>query len=351
MGIFTVRRGAHAHATCLRDAVQQQENVSFGGQHLVEGERVTVETQLSCQNCRAVLVGPFCAQCGQEARSRRASLRALSGEFLEEAFSLDSKLLTSLRLLLFKPGFLTAEYLAGRRVHYLRPFRIFLLATALFFLLPGLIPPGIHWSAHLEPGAKIGHLNLARDDGGPFGGSFVGYTSTSRGRVLSADEAREARRRSDDALLKKDKGVVGNFLFARSAQLFEGGEENAAARFNRAFGSVAQKAMFVLVPLFALILKLLYRRGFFYVEHLVVALHFNAVLFLATLAALYLWRLPILIPLLVVVVAVHLFLTLRRVYQQRVLLTSLKFGLLYASYCSVLAVAVAFTVLGVLFEI
>ncbi|AOS96722.1 hypothetical protein AUP74_01262 [Microbulbifer aggregans] len=78
--------------------------------------------------------GPFCYACGQ---SRDGMIRRFSNvlsDFLNTVFALDSRLLRSLVPLYFRPGFLTAEYVAGRRIRYVGPVQlfVFLCITAFF---------------------------------------------------------------------------------------------------------------------------------------------------------------------------------------------------------------------------
>ena len=85
-----------------------------------------------CPNCSAEVTGTFCAECGQKQGPLHVSLWHLFHEFAEDYFHFDSKLLLSLAYL-FRPGFLTTEFLQGRRARYLGPFKLYLTASVLFF--------------------------------------------------------------------------------------------------------------------------------------------------------------------------------------------------------------------------
>ena len=86
-----------------------------------------------CLNCGAAATGKFCAQCGQEIKDHSVSLGPLLSEGLAELASWDSKLFRTLIPLLIRPGFLTNEYNAGRRVPYLSPLKLYLTISVLFF--------------------------------------------------------------------------------------------------------------------------------------------------------------------------------------------------------------------------
>ena len=87
-----------------------------------------------CLNCGAALTGRYCANCGQTADVHVPSTRELFHEAIEGITHSDSRLWNSLKLLWFKPGKLTQEFVAGRRVAYLPPFRLYLVLSIIFFL-------------------------------------------------------------------------------------------------------------------------------------------------------------------------------------------------------------------------
>jgi hypothetical protein len=86
----------------------------------------------ACSNCGATLAGPYCHACGQKRiTAGERGLGHLLGEGLRQVTELDGKLLRSLRLLLFKPGLLSREYLDDRRARYATPISLFLLANVM----------------------------------------------------------------------------------------------------------------------------------------------------------------------------------------------------------------------------
>jgi Protein of unknown function (DUF3667) len=89
-----------------------------------------------CPNCGADLKGEYCRQCGQKKIHRHEfTLRHFAGHLVHEVTHLDSnKIFKTLFALLFRPGLLTAEYLAGRKGRYINPIRIYLTFSALYFL-------------------------------------------------------------------------------------------------------------------------------------------------------------------------------------------------------------------------
>ena len=107
------------------------------------GRTVPVPRPPCCLNCGASVpaAAVFCGACGQENEATPVSFVALLREAWDEFVKIDAKLLVTLRLLLTRPGFLSTEYVRGRRVAYLSPFKMYLAVSALFFLVWGFVVP------------------------------------------------------------------------------------------------------------------------------------------------------------------------------------------------------------------
>lgn len=106
-----------------------------------------------CANCQAKLNGPWCAQCGERVRKPgEVSLSEYLGELLEGLTNLNGRFWGSLRALLFKPGLLSADYLAGRRVRWMRPLHLFLLINLVYFFLSSwnTFTTQLHWHIGAE---------------------------------------------------------------------------------------------------------------------------------------------------------------------------------------------------------
>src|ERR1700722_16723570 len=85
-----------------------------------------------CENCGAQLTGKYCAQCGQPAIDYRRSFRHVIVDVLDSFLNWDSKFFAPPPLLMVKPWQLTNDFLAGKRVRYVHPLRLYLLASILF---------------------------------------------------------------------------------------------------------------------------------------------------------------------------------------------------------------------------
>lgn len=92
-----------------------------------------------CKNCKSKLEIDFrfCPKCGQEHKEKVVTFKQFILDFLGDYFTFDSLIIRSVRPLLFKPGFLTNEFIAGRRVKYIPPLRMFIFISIIFFLVLG----------------------------------------------------------------------------------------------------------------------------------------------------------------------------------------------------------------------
>jgi len=99
----------------------------------VTGDVATARSR--CANCQTLLVGPFCSNCGQRHEPHVHSLGEFASEALEGVTHADSRLWRTLWLLISKPGFLTVEFLEGRRARYLPPFRLYLVLSVVLFIV------------------------------------------------------------------------------------------------------------------------------------------------------------------------------------------------------------------------
>jgi len=299
-----------------------------------------------CLNCQSALTGQYCGTCGQRATSRLISLWQLSRDALGDLLDLDSRVWRTLAVLVRKPGLLTAEYLNGRRARYMPPFRMYLILSLLFFLIAFFDPTfGI---------GKDGDLAAAAADG-----PVLTQPESGRDGVLTADSATE---KDCEKIDFGEGSTLGGYL----------SEERAKAACRRMvadnFHALKQElidhlpmAMFVFLPLLALVMKFLYplsRR--YYVEHLLFVVHFQSLGFLVYTALLVLDKTLGWSPAVqsigkwlevgaTVYVPVYLYLAMRRVYGQGRIITFLKYvPLVFAYFGSALIAFLAALLLSVL---
>jgi cytochrome bd-type quinol oxidase subunit 2 len=281
-----------------------------------------------CLNCGAELVGDFCHGCGQNAGETQASLRRWIGKEMEEHLSLDAKLPRTLRSLFFKPGFLTREYLDGRRARYLRPLQLYLLAAALLFV-------GSWFKTAAEDGLSA---------------AWRGPEQAAAGRSAAIQE------RSGDSPAAGQQSCAGEDRTVECLMKYAAGEvARAGSEYERstqlAFIDLLSRAMFLLLPLFSFLLFLLYlRQRRHYLEHLIFALHLHAFAFIILG---FLAMLPEAArlsdgtgSLFVPIMSIYLFLAMRAVYRQSRTKTTVKLALLVGGYVPAMIVAGAIGLLA-----
>ncbi len=387
-----------------------------------------------CQNCGVVLLGEHCYACGQPTKGLVRHFSSIIGDFLDSVFELDSRILRTLGPLLFKPGYLSQEYFAGRRVRYVSPVRLFVFVSLFAFIAAqwsfdwsngdGLTVNGdggaaaeltsdtIQRAATPEEVEKavqeaIDGLARTRAETADIPGLDVGLKAAEEGiraagaaRIAELEAARQ-RRASEAAGAPVDAADApgdraadededGNPTLNFNGEpwdaktnplhfgwLPEAGNRQlneAAGRAQRnlkdikedpnrlkdAFLSTVPTVLFVLLPLFAVLLKVMYLfKKRLYMEHLIVALHSHAFLCASLLVVLLLDALKgwagdlawIARPLgwaevlLLAWMPLYLLLMQKRVYRQGWIMTLFKYCVLGTCYLFLISLGASLTLL------
>jgi hypothetical protein len=221
-----------------------------------------------CVNCGAGLLGRFCHACGEKQLGPRdRSLLHYFGGLIEAVLNLEGKLLKTVLTLVRRPGQLTADYWQGRRVPYMKPLPLFLLANVLYFLLAswtGLtaVPFSFIVRKPMNVALIEYKLDVAEGDRAEFRRIAASYARDPRGVLPATEPARTFER------------------YARSYSA-------TAPALSR---SLVLIMIAMVTPLLALA-ELRRRRRFTLVAHLVFATHLMTVFLLAFLATEWFWRL------------------------------------------------------------
>ena len=270
----------------------------------------------ACANCGTVLTGPYCARCGQHVADFHRSVWRFVAEFFDNTICWDNKLLRTLEPLFKQPGFLTSEFMAGRRVRYVHPLRLFLFTSAVCLTLMQY-----NWSRNFDTEVttdKHGRVHTTVGIHDRSSTPVVSPTLTAtpeptfaraESPTPSATPAPSSGEDRDDdndpgaRAIKKALGdkfgkipTDGNFLpknfgdrIAKSAEKAasatdKAAEEGTAVRLRRAIEGIQQRLSWValaLLPVFALFLRSMYwREDSFYFAHLIFSLHYHTFLLL-----------------------------------------------------------------------
>jgi Protein of unknown function (DUF3667) len=367
-----------------------------------------------CANCGKELFGPYCYSCGQPVKGLIRQLTSILSDILDTVLNIDSRIFRTLFPLYFSPGYLSNEYFAGRRVRYVTPFRLyFFLSVAAFLSMQASLDSlDMSQAIHVDTDDKLAtaltrqEVEARRDSALAELGTVKNVSGIPHAATRQVDkEADKIRAKAEEriAYLQKvedakaqgkapppdpDEGRNGisfgnkhwdaktnpiqiNWLPAfvnAKLNVLAGRMNDNISRISKdprpfiggAVGALPQ-VLFVLMPLFALLLKIffIFKRRL-YMEHLIVALHSHSFIFLSLLlvtltlmargwahdAAPWLygpldwaifamgWWLPI-----------YLFLMQKKVYKQGWILTTIKYGAIGICYTILISFCVAAAVL------
>lgn len=371
------------------------------------------ETTQLCENCNSALIGPYCANCGQQAEPTLKYFWTVILHLLDDFFSFDSRANRTLWPLMVKPGFLTAEYFEGRRVHYVPPLRLYLFISIVFFislnffadfqqddsfknaradLLTTIEELSTESQNRLEGDELVQALKLTSQLSNKLN-SITGTNTLNNTALfdlieeitnlkLSQLKNGELTEVNAESLKKKlttwqalvdgkeDALIVGGINFGNDEQgnfTFEFLSDDANKKLDEFTKSIEKKSqnsswdalfkqtvsklpqlMFVLLPLFAVLLKIFYLfKKRLYLEHLTVALHSHSFIFFAFMLVQifdylsgafgsdfsFLSEVTDYLAIGVLVwIPIYIFIMQKRVYKQGYFMTTLKYSLIGLSY-------------------
>ncbi len=306
-------------------------------------------------------MGRFCHECGQENLEPKESLWHLISHFFKDVTHFDGKFFRSIKILIFKPGFLSKEYIAGKRATYLNPIRMYLFTSAVFFLIffsfytinenklnIGTIIKGktVEQITNMDS-VTFSDFTKSLNNGEPMSRIlfYKKYLDTTKNVGIILGPGKYHSRQQYDSLLQK--GVkkhnwIERQLVYKKIELDQKYGANsrlmAVALVTRLMHSLPQM-LFVLLPLFALILKLMYirRKQFYYVDHIIFTIHFYIFIFLVMLVTFGLSKLRGLLhwewlkwitALFILTIFFYFYKALRNFYKQRRAKTILKYIIL-----------------------
>lgn len=256
-----------------------------------------------CLNCGTIVQGRYCHVCGQENIVTRQNFWGLARHFIYDVFHFDGKFFDTVKYFFSRPGFIAREYTAGKRQKYLDPVRMYLFTSAVFFLvffsIEGLKNINVPDKASTHPAERRAMAvklqeKLKRKPGDSLLKARIALLldTTKQVNVDSLEETSEVHLFSGDkkyaslheydsiqqALPANQKdGWFSRRLNRKSLQLaekYKNGNEGVKA-FLEIFLHKLPYMLFISLPFFALILKLLYirRKNFYYSDHAVFTLY------------------------------------------------------------------------------
>ncbi len=294
-----------------------------------------------CRNCLAAVQGAFCAQCGQKQHSPIRHFSQVIGELFNDILNFDAKLLNTMKPLMLQPGFLSREYFDGRRARYVSPLKLyFFLSIVAFFLIQQSIDIAVE-----NQGTQNVDAAGAGKDSDFHIGNFNGKPWHAKTNPMNVAWLPDAGNDLINGKLGKLESTVKNKDWQQ---------------LTHAALAATPQTLLILLPIFALLLKLAYVfRGRLYMEHLIVALHNHAFLLsslslLAVLTEMSAWTtalpgwesaLGLATGLLLIWIPLYFLLSLKYIYGQSWKMTLFKFLLIGLSYSLLLGMGVVINVL------
>ena len=258
----------------------------------------------------------FCTRCGQENLEPKETVGHLVRHFFEDITHFDGKFFVTVKDLIIRPGFLTREYVAGRRMSYLNPIRMYIFISAVFFVVLFTGKEGeavrqedtghsvnlyrqqladslrsvvktdsLHRSYNSAMAARLDTTERVKPHG-----ESVGINMNNAGKVIidmteykysTVHEYDSVQRRLPDTA--RDKGFM-HWLLRHTVRQKEkhGGQSEMHVEVDVSHD--IPKIMFVLLPLFAVYVGWFYsRKQYYYVNHVIFTVHYHCFIFLSFL--------------------------------------------------------------------
>jgi len=324
----------------------------------------------NCLNCGATVTGKYCSECGQENVEPKESAGHLISHFFNDVTHFDGKFFSTLKQLLFRPGFLSKEYMNGRRARYLNPIRMYLFTSFIFFLvffsvshindtqlkkanftLQGKSLEQIH---SLSP-AEFSDFTKGLNHGMPMSREqFKHYLDSTRDDATihffnNLEAEKYHSKEQYDSALEKDhikQGWFNRQLAYKQIELTEKYRNNGSKFITDFIESIMHhfpQMLFVSLPFVALLLKLLYirQKKFYYVSHAIFTIHLYIFVFIAMLFEIGIQQLEklsglswlnIINNLFILVILFYGYKAMRNFYEQRRFKTILKYLLFLISF-------------------
>lgn len=226
----------------------------------------------TCLNCGNVVDDRYCPHCGQENVATHQSFGALLAHFIEDFTHYEGKFWQTMKYLLFRPAYLTREYLAGKRMSYLPPVRLYIFMSFVTFFLPHVLPDFSEHKAEYTPQQEA-MLDSLRNDSSShvafnheLGLVFITHYQT----VAQLDSARLAGRGTPGEISR-----ASYWATRKAIELKRYSPRDLEEKFMETLGKSIPKALFIYMPLFALVLWLFHgKRKWLYFDHAIFTLHY-----------------------------------------------------------------------------
>lgn len=233
----------------------------------------------TCQNCGFIVEDRYCSHCGQENTETRQRFHFLITHFIEDFAHYDSSFWQTVKDLYFKPGFVTKEYLSGKRISYVNPVKLYIFISFISFLLLAIIPINPNGETNfdfsvgkdadtelalldsLNKDAKLSNVNLLNEN-------------DKNAKVAELEKQLDNELTIFKPLVKKSIDIENSGL----------SKEKQREIFIEKIFSLLPKGLFVYMPIFAFVIWIFYnKKKWWYFDHGIYTLHYFSILLLSIL--------------------------------------------------------------------
>lgn len=352
-------------ATILPSKEKNQNSLQFRGE--------------KCLNCEHPLdkSDKYCPHCSQINSTKKLHFKEMISEFFGNLFSYDSRLMLTLRVLLFNPGRISKDYIQGKRMRYANPFRFYLSVSIVFFLLNGLLNKINEFNGNsfenLGDSVKSKNLKTSKN---PENANILGEDFNSNSFVVSdslnINSHTKKISKNDSVIyyseLQLDTMNRGQKFYNKVTIYNDFYKKNKTIKPQKALDEIGHEkstfnvwlykkvidfdffitnpdfasdffmsklpiVIFLFLPIFALFVKLLYLRKnwFTYMEHLIFTFHVQSLFFVLFIIAVvfdFIFSTNVFSSLALLLFIFYLYKAMRRFYEQGRVKTFVKFMIL-----------------------
>jgi len=259
----------------------------------------------NCLNCNTEVQGRYCHVCGQENIEPKETAWHLVTHFFNDITHFDGKFFSTLKYLILRPGFVSKEYMLGRRASYLNPIRMYIFTSAIFFLVFFSVnhfdTDSVKTSVNGLDVKDIAKMDSATfstftkslNDGKPMSrDEFAHYVDTSRKKGTFRFASGNYKNKAEyDSLLKagvKKHNWLERKLVYKQIELDERYQRDGNKILTSFISSLTHsfpQMLFISLPLLALVLKVLYGRSknYYYTNHAIFSIHLYVFTFICML--------------------------------------------------------------------
>lgn len=330
-----------------------------------------VEQEDYCLNCKTTLRGDYCHRCGQKKiNTNHDSFLKMMSHFIGDFVHFDSQIFRTAIPLLFKPGFLVNEYLSGKRARYLSPIRMYVFLSFLFFFLTFSLTKynsdvntsgsesepttnfqmkdgsarttkNMIWSELSDSLSNMNDSSIIKFDKNDAFTSLFQYDSIQN--TFSSDRKDNWIKHQfivkglilKDKILSKDRDIFIKEVFNDFMHNFP-------------------KILFFLLPVFAFLFKVLYRKRYYGV-HFIFSITFYNFFFLFGSLILIIQSIPFLsveeTSIYILIPLIYLYIAMLNVYEETKLKTFFKLGIFAFMFCILLGLGMFANILFTLWSV